>query len=90
MNFKKHAKERFCNDLELNLTENFTDNKRDFWRLTRYFVKHNTASSSIPPLYTTDANNEMKKHVTDKERSNCLMITSRQYLEFLMKIHNNQ
>ena len=71
-NLKKHAKERFYNNLELNLTENFTNDKRDFWRLTRYFVKNNTASSSIPPLYTTDDNNEMKMHVTDKEKADCL------------------
>ena len=33
-NLKKHAKERFYNNLELNLTESFINNKRDFWRLT--------------------------------------------------------
>ena len=38
-NLKKHAKERFYNNLELNLTENLANNKRDFWRLIRYFVK---------------------------------------------------
>ena len=40
-NLKRHAKERFYYNLKLNLTESFTNNKRDFWRLTRYFVEKN-------------------------------------------------
>ena len=71
-NLKKHAKERFYNNLELNLTESFTNNKRDFWRLTRYFIKNNTASCSIPPLCTLSDNNVLKLHTTDKEKSDCL------------------
>ena len=71
-NLKRHAKERFYDNLELNLTESFTNNKRDFWRLTRYFVKKNTASCSIPPLCTTDKFNITKWHTTDKEKADCL------------------
>ena len=71
-NLKKHAKERFYNNLELNLTESFTNNKRDFWRLTRYFIKNNTASCSIPPLCTLSDNNVLKLHTTDKEKADCL------------------
>ena len=66
-NLKRHAKERFYNNLELNLTESFSNNKRDFWRLTRYFVKKNTASCSIPPLCTLGDDNVTKLHTTDKE-----------------------
>lgn len=39
-NLKKHAKERFYNNLGLTLTESFSTNKRDFWKLTRYFIKN--------------------------------------------------
>ena len=69
---KNHAKERFYDNSELNLTESFTNKKRDFWRLTRYFVKKNTASCSIPPLCTTDEFNRTKLHTTDKEKALCL------------------
>ena len=72
-NLKRHAKERIYDNLELNLTESFTNNKRDFWRLTRYFVKKNTASCSIPPLCTTDEFNITKLHTTDKEKADCLI-----------------
>ena len=37
-NLKKNAKERFYKNLKLNLTENFTNNKRHLWRLTRYLI----------------------------------------------------
>ena len=53
-NMKKIAKERFYNNLEHTITENFSQNKRDFWKLNRYFIKSNTASASIPPLHSTD------------------------------------
>ena len=56
----------------MNLTESFSNNKRDFWRLTRYFVKKNTASCSIPPLCTLGDDNVTKLHTTDKEKANCL------------------
>ena len=71
-NLKKHANERFYNNLELNLTESFVNNKRDFLRLTRYFIKNNTASCSIPPLCSLSDNNVLKLHTTDKEKADCL------------------
>ena len=71
-NLKRHAKERFYNNLELNLTESFSNNKKDFWRLTRYFVKKNTALCSIPPLCTLGDDNVTKLHTTDKEKADCL------------------
>lgn len=71
-NMKKFAKERFYNNLEHTITENYSQNKRDFWKLTRYFVKSNTASASIPPLYSTDENGDIIMHTTDKEKADCL------------------
>ncbi|MCG8032136.1 MAG: reverse transcriptase family protein [Candidatus Thiodiazotropha taylori] len=71
-NLKKYAKERFYNNLELTLSGNYTNNKRDFWKLTRFFIKNTTASASIPPLHTTTIDNEIKIHTTDKDKADCL------------------
>ena len=43
-----------------------------FWKLTRYFIKSNTASASIPPLHSTDENGDIKMYTTDKEKAECL------------------
>lgn len=71
-NLKKYAKERFYNNLELSLAETFSTNKRDFWKLTRYFIKNNTSSATIPPLCTVANNNDILIHTTDIEKANCL------------------
>ncbi len=49
---KKHAREAFYNDIEFNLTESFSNNKRYFWKLVRHFVKDSKSSGTIPPLKT--------------------------------------
>ena len=54
------------------ITENFSQNKRYFCKLTRYFFKSNTASASVPPLYSTDENGDIKMYTTDKEKADCL------------------
>lgn len=71
-NLKKHAKEMFYNNLEYTLTETASSNKRDFWKLVRHFVKENKTSDSIPPLSSTDENNQTQIHVTDQEKVECL------------------
>ncbi|MCG7878110.1 MAG: hypothetical protein N0C90_17515, partial [Candidatus Thiodiazotropha endolucinida] len=43
-----------------------------FWKLTRYFIKSNTASASIPPLHSADENGDIKIHTTDREKADCL------------------
>ncbi len=35
-NMKKHAREALYNDIEFNLTDSFSNNKRYFWKLVRY------------------------------------------------------
>ena len=71
-NLKKHAKEIFYSNLEDMLTETMTNNKQDFWKTVRHFVKRNKSSGSIPPLVTADENLETKMHVTDQEKVECL------------------
>ena len=39
--------------------------------ITRYFVKKNTASCSIPPFCTLSDNNVAKLHITDNEKADC-------------------
>ncbi|MEW8548105.1 MAG: reverse transcriptase family protein, partial [Candidatus Thiodiazotropha sp.] len=71
-NLKKHAKEKFYNNLEQTLTETASSNKRDFWKIIRHFVKGNKTSESIPPLTSTDVNNQTQMHFTDQEKVECL------------------
>ena len=49
-----------------------SNNKQDFWKIVRHFVKENKSSGSIPPLLITDENNETKMYVTDHEKVECL------------------
>ena len=71
-NLKKHAKELFYSNLEDNLTDTMSNNKQDFWKIVRHFVKENKSSGSIPPLVITNENDETKMYVTDHEKVNCL------------------
>ena len=40
-NLKKHAKELFYSNLEDNFTDTMSNNKQDFWKIVRHFVKEN-------------------------------------------------
>ena len=71
-NLKKHAKELFYSNLENNLTDTMSNNKQDFWKIVRHFVKENKSSGSIPPLLITDENYETNMYVTDHENVECL------------------
>ena len=71
-NLKKHAKELFYSNLEDNLTDTMSNNKQDFWKIVRHFVKENKSSGSIPPLVITNENDETSMHVTDREKVECL------------------
>lgn len=71
-NMKKYAKDRFYNNLELTLTDNYDSNRRNFWKLTRYFIKSNSSSVLIPPLCTVSDDNIPILHSTDKEKADCL------------------
>ncbi|MCG7882888.1 MAG: hypothetical protein JAY96_15005, partial [Candidatus Thiodiazotropha endolucinida] len=71
-NLKKHAKETFFNNLEISLTESFTNNKKDFWHLIRHFTKKKNTTTTIPPLSTVLPSGETKYNVSDTEKANCL------------------
>ena len=70
-NLKRQAKERFYSNIETNLTESSNNNKREFWKVIRHFVKSNSSSSTIPPLITEE-NGHRQIHVTDGEKAECL------------------
>ena len=51
-NLKKHAKEKFYNDLESSISDFYSNDKKQFWSIIRHFIKNNSNTSSIPPLKT--------------------------------------
>ena len=61
----------FYSNIEKNSIDSSNNNKRNFWKIIRYFVKSNSSSSNIPPLIT-DENGHRQNHVTDTENANCL------------------
>lgn len=71
-NLKKHAKEKFYNDLELTITDSFDNDKRKFWKLIRNFVKSDCNSSSIPPLKEINLDGSITHCFTDFEKAECL------------------
>ena len=71
-NLKKRAKELFYSNLEDNLTDTMSNNKQEFWKIVRHFVKENKSSGSIPPLVITIKYDETSMHVTDREKVECL------------------
>ena len=71
-NLKKHAKETFYNNLELSLLSNFSNNKKEFWKIVKHFTSKKDTVSSIPPLSTTNTSGTHILHVTDEEKANCL------------------
>ena len=62
----------FYNNLELSLMDSYCNNKKDFWKIVRYFVKNNDTVSTIPPLCTTSVLGEITIHSSDVEKANCL------------------
>ena len=54
-NLKRHAKEKFYSNLETNLIESSSNNKRQFFlKIILHFVKSNASSTSIRPLVTQE------------------------------------
>ena len=71
-NLKKQAKETFFTNLETNLTDLQTNDKKGFWKIIRHFIKQNDCSSNIPPLASTDMNGNTKFFTSNEEKANCL------------------
>ncbi len=61
----------FYNDIEFNLTDAFSNDKKYFWKLVRFFVKENKASNTIPTLKDTVGNSE-NLYYSDLDKANCL------------------
>ena len=71
-NLKKHAKERFYNNLESFISDFYSNNKRQFWSIIRHFVKNNSSTSSITPLKVFPPNDQNDFCYTDMEKAKCL------------------
>ena len=65
---KKHAKEKFYNNLEASISDFYSNDKKQFWSIIRHFVKNNSSTSSIPPL----KNGQNTYSYTDQEKAECL------------------
>ncbi len=70
-NMKKYAREAFYNGIESELTGAFSNDKKYFWKLVRYFVKDTNTSNTIPALKDLDGNNDTL-HISDIDKANCL------------------
>ena len=71
-NLKKHAKERFYNNIENTLIESHVNNPKLYWKLIKHFIKSNKNAEQIPPLKTTSQTGEEVYAFTDLEKANCL------------------
>ena len=49
-----------------------SNNKQDFWKIVRHFVKENKSSGSLSPLVITNENDETSMHVTERDKVECL------------------
>ena len=58
-------------NLETNLTNTSSNNKREFRKIIRHFVKSNASPTSIPPLVTQE-NGHCQIHITNYEKAECL------------------
>ena len=45
-----------------------SNNKQDFLKIVKHFVKENKSSGSVPPLVITNENDETSMHVTDRDK----------------------
>ena len=71
-NLKKHAKEKFYNNLEISLSDFHNNDKKKFWHIIRHFVKSNNTSGNIPPLVIDSAGHQNVYCFTDEEKAECL------------------
>ena len=69
---KKHAKERFFNNLETNLLALNCNDKRGFWKIIKHFLKKDKSVSFFPPLCETLSNGETVWYTSTQEKADCL------------------
>ena len=65
-NLKRNAKEQLYNNLEFFISDFHSNDKKQFWKVVRHFVKGNSSSSSIPPLYPVTGQNDFCFSTEDK------------------------
>ncbi len=71
-NLKKHAKEKFFNNIETIVSDSRTNNPRQYWKLIRHLVKSNKNSEIIPPLKSTLEDGSEVYNYSDSDKANCL------------------
>ena len=71
-NLKKHAKERFYNNIEFIISDANVNDQRKYWKLLKYFIKTNSTCDNIPPLQSTSANGATDFCITDYDKATCL------------------
>ena len=71
-NMKKHAKERFFNNLETNLLALNCNDKRGFWKIIKHFLKKDKSVSCFPPLCEILSNGETVWYTSTQEKADCL------------------
>ena len=71
-NLKRHAKELFYNNLELSISDFHKNDKKQFWKVIRHFVKSNTSSSSIPPLNSFSVTGQNNFCFSSEEKADLL------------------
>ena len=71
-NLKQHAKEQFYNNLELFISDFHSNDKKQFWKVVRHFVKGNCTSSSIPPLNSCPVNGQNEFCFSSEDKTELL------------------
>ena len=71
-NLKSHAKEHFYNNLELFISDFHSNDKKQFWKVVRHFVKSNITSSSIPPLNSFSVTGQNDYCFSSEEKADLL------------------
>ena len=73
-NLKSHAKEHFYNNLELSISDFHSNDKKQFWKVVRHFVKSNIkcTSSSIPPLNSFSVTGQNDYCFSSEEKADLL------------------
>ena len=86
-NLKKHAKERFYNNLEFIIFDANVNDQRKYWKLLKYFIKSNSTCKHMPPLQSTLANGDTDYFFTDCENATCLNDFLSRYLQLMTLTH---
>ena len=62
-------KSAFLIILGISLLVSFTNNRKEYWKIIRHFVKNKDSTSSIPPLTKRLESGGTVHYTTDKEKA---------------------